>query len=188
MFSLIFAVLLVVGAPVYVYRSLSELRSGNEAMRDLLRKMSQSQDLLLDRKHHHDQLLMRYLQPAPSLASFIEKAAQENQLEVPESKDRPEVPHGKRYTERVTQVTMRKIGMAQLVKTLEKIDTSGYPVAITRLNIKKRSGAADMWDVELSVSAFDRKADKKEDGAATAGSASPASSGSAASGEEGAPL
>jgi general secretion pathway protein M len=133
--------------------------------------MNRSQDVLAERKRIRDQQLMRYARPAPQLASFIEKAAQENGIDVPESKDRPDAPKGKRYTERVTTVTLRKIGMAALVKTLEKIEQSGYPVAITRLVIKKRAGGPDMWDVELGVSAFDRKEEKKEGGAAGTSSA-----------------
>jgi general secretion pathway protein M len=170
--------LVVLGTPVAIYRSVSERRATNVAMRDLLDKMGRSQDVLGERKRVRVQQALRYQRPAPQLASFIEKAAQENGIEVPESKDRPDAPKGKRYTERVTVVTLRKIGMAALVRTLEKIEQSGYPVAITRLSIKKRSGGPDMWDVELGVSAFDRKEEKK-DGSAPGASGAPGGSASA---------
>ena len=37
-----------------------------------------------------------------------------------------------------------------------RIETSGYPVAATRLNIRKRSGENDSYDVEVGVSSYDR--------------------------------
>ena len=179
------ALLVLIGTPVTIYRSIADQRATNAQIRDLLEKMGRSQDVLSERKRVRDAQLLRYQRPAPQLASFLEKAAQENGLDVPESKDRPDAPKGKHYTERGTTVTLRKIGMAALVKTLEKIEQSGYPVAITRLNIKKRSGGPDMWDVELGVSAFDRKEDKKEGGASGSGSAKAAASSSAGAPEKG---
>jgi general secretion pathway protein M len=86
------------------------------------------------------------------------------------------VPHGKRYSERMTVVRMHKIGMKALAQTLEKVESSGYPVAITRLDIKPRAGEPDMYEVELGVSAFDRKPDAPA--ASAAASASAASSAS----------
>jgi general secretion pathway protein M len=74
-------------------------------------------------------------------------------------------------------VKIHKIGMLALAKTLEKIEQSGYPLAVTRLNVKPRSGEPDSYEVELGVSAYDRKADAPVSGAAA--TASPAGSASA---------
>jgi general secretion pathway protein M len=43
-----------------------------------------------------------------------------------------------------------------LLKFFEKIEQSGYPISISRLNIRKRGGEHDSFDVELGVSAFER--------------------------------
>jgi general secretion pathway protein M len=64
---------------------------------------------------------------------------------------------------------MHKIGMLALAKTLEQIESSGHPVAVTKLNLKPRAGEPDSYEVELGVSAYDRKA---EPAAAPASSAS----------------
>jgi general secretion pathway protein M len=175
------AVTVLVGVPAYVYSGVAAVRAENEKIRGLLAQMDRAESSLLERKQARDALLARYQRPAPPLAPLIEKAAQENGIEVPESKDRPDVPRGKKYTERITVVTLRKIGMGPLVKTLEKLELSGYPISVTRLNIKKRTGAPDSWDVELGVSAFDRKEEKKEGDSdasptATAGERAPAPS------------
>lgn len=156
-FGAVLALIVLLGIPVYIYTSVSSARDTNDRIRDLLGKMNRSQAALAERKQVRDRLQRRYDRPAPALAAFIEKAASQNGLEVPESKDRPDIPRGKNYTERVTEVKMRKIGLLALVKTLERIVGSGHPVAISRLTIKKRTGKPDTFDVELGVSAFDRK-------------------------------
>jgi general secretion pathway protein M len=52
--------------------------------------------------------------------------------------------------------------MLSLVKFMEKIAQSGHPVSITRLNVRKRGTELDSFDVEMIVSAFDRKAEEKK--------------------------
>ena len=64
--------------------------------------------------------------------------------------------------ERSTVVRMRKNGMLQLAKTLEQIEQQRLPIAISRLNIRRRGGEKDSYDVELGVSAFDRNETPKE--------------------------
>jgi general secretion pathway protein M len=77
-------------------------------------------------------------------------------LEVTDSVDRPEVPHGKRYVERSTVIHLKKSGMYPIAKFLESLEKSGLALAVTRLEIHKRSGEPDSYDVEVGVSAFDR--------------------------------
>ena len=67
----------------------------------------------------------------------------EVQVEIPESQDRQAVPHGKRFTERSTKITLRKVGMLKLVKFLEKIEQSGHPVRITQIDVRKRGTEPD---------------------------------------------
>lgn len=153
--------------PFALYRALSEKRSENQEVRDLIQSIHEAEGRVAERKARHDALLARYARPAPQLAGFIEDSAKQFGLTAAESQDRPDTPHGKRYNERVTVVKMHKIGMMALAKTLEHIESSGHPVAVTKLNLKPRAGEPDSFEVELGVSAFDRKPDP---------SASPASS------------
>jgi general secretion pathway protein M len=72
--------------------------------------------------------------------------------------DRPDVPIGKKYVERNTVIHLKKAGMLPVSRLLEAIEKSGHPVSVSRLNIRKRSGEPDSYDVEVGVSAFDRSA------------------------------
>ena len=98
----------------------------------------------------------------PPLATFVEDAAKANHIEISESSAKPDVPHGKKYNEHVLSVRMKKVGLLGFSKTLEKIERSGYPVSITKLKLTPRAGEPDAYDIEMHVSAFERKADAKE--------------------------
>ncbi|APR82073.1 Hypothetical protein A7982_07422 [Minicystis rosea] len=155
----ILGVFIVLLAPIGIYTMLSSKRSESRDLREVIEQVYGARSQIAERKAKKDALVARYAKTAPPLPGFIEESAKENGLSAAESQDRPETPHGKRYSERVTVVKMHKAGMLAVAKTLEKIEQSGYPVAVTRLNIKPRAGEPDSYEVELGVSAFDRKPD-----------------------------
>lgn len=111
----------------------------------------------------------RYSRPAPQLQAFLARLAAEAAVEIPESQDRQVVPRGKRFDERSTKITLRKVGMLKLSRFLEKIVNSGHPVRITQIDIRKRGTEPDSYDVDMIVSAFDRKAPEKPAAAARDG-------------------
>ncbi|WP_437967644.1 hypothetical protein WMF04_50285 [Sorangium sp. So ce260] len=152
-------VLVLLLVPIGLASIASSKRTDNQEVRDLLQQIYEASGKVNERKAQKDALLARYARPAPALAGFIEDAAKQQGLTAAESQDRPDVPHGKKYTERVTVVKMHRIGMLGLAKMLERIESSGHPVAVTKLNIKPRAGEPDSYEVELGVSAFDRKGD-----------------------------
>jgi general secretion pathway protein M len=154
--GVIFGALFFVGLPLYLYTELRSARAHNQQIRDILHRMDSAGELLTERRREREAQDMRYANPAPALATFIEGAAKANGLEVPDTTDRPDVP-GKVFTERVTQVTMRKVNLKPLVKMLEKMERSGHPVGITQLGIKKRLSGPDEYDVSMAVSAYDKK-------------------------------
>jgi general secretion pathway protein M len=150
---------LVLLGPISVWSAVSSKRAEAAEIRDLIDQIQSARTAIAERKAKREAMLARYAKPAPPLAGFIEEAAKENGATAAESQDRPETPHGKRYTERTTVVRIHKIGMLAVAKMLEKIEQSGHPVAITRLSIKPRAGQPDSYEVELGVSAYDRKPD-----------------------------
>jgi general secretion pathway protein M len=156
------AALLVLALPMYAWSAVHDARDANDQIRDLVGDIYKARMSVGELRAKQDALLARYSKPAPALAGFIEDAAKANSITIADSQDKPEVPHGKRYTERITVVKLHKVGMLNLVKLLEKIEQSGHPVVISRLNIRPRSGEPDSYEVELGVSAYDRKADPKD--------------------------
>jgi general secretion pathway protein M len=170
------AIVLLAG-PIGIWTHVHSKRSENQDVRDLIDQIYEARAAVGERKAKRDAIVARYAKPAPPLATFIEKVATENGASAADTQDLPEVPHGKRYSERSTKVKIHKIHMLALAKMLEAIEQSGYPVAVTRLNVKPRSGEPDSYEVELGLSAFDRKAEVPAP--AAAGSAAPSASASA---------
>ncbi|MDC0740236.1 hypothetical protein [Polyangium mundeleinium] len=158
----IMAALLVLAMPIYAWSAVSSSRTENDEIRALIDEVYKARLSVAERKAKQDALLARYGRPAPALAGFIEDAAKQNGITIADAQDKPEVPHGKKYSERLTVVKMHKVGMLALVKTIERIEQSGHAVAVTRLNIRPRAGEPDSYEVELGVSAYDRKPDAKE--------------------------
>lgn len=148
--------LVLIGLPVGLESLVHAKRSDNDDLRTALDNVQRARAEVRERQLKKDSIAQRYANRAPSLAGFLEQAARTQKLEVTDSVDRPEIPHGKRYTERNTVIHLKKAGMGAIARFLENIEKSGKAVALTRLNIRKRSGEPDSYDVEIGVSAYDR--------------------------------
>lgn len=163
----VFAGLLLLAVPAGVAALLGSKRADNEALREAVSSIQASRAQIATRDKEKKEVAQRYANVTPPLASFLEKLAAQSQIEIPESQDRAVVPHGKRFEERSTKIVLRKVGMLNLVKFMEKVAQSGHPVSLSRVNIRKRATEPDSYDVEMIVSAYDRKADEKKKDAKT---------------------
>jgi general secretion pathway protein M len=162
------------GLPVGLEVAVHSRRSDVEELRAALDAVQSGRAQVRDRQARKDAIATRYGKKAPALAGFIEQLARAQKLEVTDSVDRPEVPHGKKFTERDTIIHLKKAGLGPISRFLESVEKSGYPVAIARLDLRKRSGEPDSYDVEIGVSSYDR-VEKAESSAPapTGGAANP---------------
>lgn len=167
------AALLFLGGPYLLFSSVWQARTENQAIRDFIDTVNESRGKIEQKRAAQDALLLRYAKTVP--ANFIDDAAKTNAIELADNSKKPDVPRGKKFTEHVQLVHMRKVGLLALSKMLEKLETGGYPLAVTRLNIKPRGGEQDSYDVELGISTYERKADaaKKDSTPAPADSEEP---------------
>lgn len=154
----VFGVMMFLAIPIGIAATVHGQSSENDALREAITAIEDAREQIQKANLARETVTQRYAAAAPPLAAFLSKVAGEVQVEIPESQDRQPVPHGKRYTERSTKIVLRKVGMLKLVKLLEKIETSGHPMAVSSLNIHKRASEPDSFDVDMVVSAFDRKA------------------------------
>lgn len=156
--ALVFAALVILGLPVATSALVSSRRSENADIRSTIGKIQAARTLIQRRKAEKAALDQKYSNPAPPLAGLLAKFASDVGVDIPESQDRAVVPHGKHYQQRSTKIVLHRVGMLKLVKFMEKIEQSGHPVSITGLDIRKRGAEPDSYDVEMVVSAYDRKA------------------------------
>jgi general secretion pathway protein M len=152
----VLGVLLFVGLPAGLEFAVISRHADVTELRAALDAVQEKRAAIRERQSKKDSIASRYVKRAPVLAGFIEELARAQKLEVTDSVDRPEVPHGKKFSERSTTIHLRKSGMAPIAKFLESVETSGYPVTLSRLDLRKRAGEPDSYDVEVGVSAYDR--------------------------------
>ncbi|MEO8799525.1 MAG: hypothetical protein ABI551_16655 [Polyangiaceae bacterium] len=142
--------------PILVESILIARRAQITDLREAIESVQSSRASIRDRQARHDQVAMRYAKKVPLLAGFLQETARAQKLEVTDSTDRPDVPIGKKYIEKSTVVHLKKVGMYPLAKFMEAIEQSGSPVTISQLALRKRGGENDSYDVEISLSAFER--------------------------------
>ena len=150
------AVVLLLAVPFGLEAWVRSSRADDDDLRQALADVQDARGRVRERQAKKDAIAARYTKKAPALAGFLEQTARQQKLEVTDSTPLPDVPHGKRYVEHGTDIHLKKTGMLPFAKFLESIEESGYPVAITRLNIRKRSGENDSYDIEIGVSSYDR--------------------------------
>lgn len=153
------ASVLLLAVPLGLSSLVSSRRAENEELRDALAAVNGARGKIRDRQAKKSAILMRYDKPAPQLGGYIEQHAKAAGLQISDVLDRPDVSHGKHYTERHTVIQLKNAGMGAIAKFLESMEQSEHPIAITRLNIRKRAGEPDSYGpIEVGVSAYDRTA------------------------------
>ncbi|HEY6727317.1 MAG TPA: hypothetical protein VI197_24955 [Polyangiaceae bacterium] len=166
MFVVVFGIFAILVIPLGLTAYLGSISSENESMREAMATLQQSRSVLEKRAEEQVKMDARYERTTPPLAGFLAGIAQRHKIEIPETQDQAEVPHGKRFSERSTKITLRDVGMLKLAEFMQGVATSGYPVSISRMNIRKKATPPDSYNVQLTVSAFDRKAEEKPEVAA----------------------
>ena len=151
-------VMVILLVPVGVSALLSDVRERNQTLQDAIARIEAEGDVIRERQAKQEALLARYKQPAPALAGFLDKAASASGVNIPEVKDQSPVAHGKRYEERSTSISFRKVGLLGLVKFMERVSGGSEPISISKLTVRKRGVEPDTYDVQMTVSAFHRLA------------------------------
>jgi general secretion pathway protein M len=167
-FGGIMGVVFLVAAPIALAATTASRKAENNSMREAMTAIAAARSELERIDSARLKIEVRYAHAAPPLAGFLEQAAALNKIEIPESQDRPVVPHGsKRYEERSTKIELQKVGMKNLSLFLETVENSGFPLRVSALSIRKRATENDSWDVSVQISAFDRKTPEKPKPAAS---------------------
>lgn len=156
-----FVVFLLLLVPLGVTALVGSKQTESEELREAIDAIRASEQELAEQAAERKALETKYGRPAPPLAGFLATQAEASELEIPESQDQASIPHGKQYEERSTKIVLRKTGMLNLLKFMERIEQARHPISISRLNIRKRGTESDSYDVQMIVSAFDRKVKEK---------------------------
>jgi hypothetical protein len=142
---------------------LATLGERNADMRQALRDLETRREPYLREKAKTLELEQRIGRTPVQLQGYLEAAAKEAGVEIPESNERPPAPAGKHYVERAVDLRLRQVKIDALVKFLRKIESGpNNVVMVTSLSIRTRDDKHEDLDVELTVSTFDHATEKKE--------------------------
>jgi type II secretory pathway component PulM len=156
----VLVVLLIASVPFVTEALLNSKMARNESLRQALADVEAEAPAVLKRRAERDALLVRYETPPPALAGFLARAATETGFEIPELKDGSPVARGKKYEERSTSISIRKVGLRELVLFMEKVSGGVQPISVSKLNVRRHSAPPDVYDVQMTVSAYHRLATK----------------------------
>jgi general secretion pathway protein M len=156
------AVLALAAIPLGLSALTSDAEVTHTELLEAIERIEAEGDTVRERQAEREALLARYETPVPALAGYLDKAAQASGVTIPESKDPSPLAHGKKFEERFTSVSLRKVGLLGLVKFMEKVSGGPEPISITKLNVRKRGTEPDSYDVQMTVSAYHRIAPKEK--------------------------
>ena len=152
------ACLLPLAIPFGIEAVVRSAQGDNDDLRQALADVQDARGRMRERQAQKDATVARYAKTTPPLAGYLEQMARQQKLEVTDSTPLTDIPHGKRYLEHGTNIHLKKTGMLALSLFLEALEKSGYPVAVTKLDVRKRSGEPDSYDVEVGVASYERTA------------------------------
>jgi hypothetical protein len=152
-----FTLMVVVFIPFAVESLLGESREQNEQLTQVTSELVANQAAVAKSDAQRKAVAGRYAKTAPPLGAFVDGLARSLEVDVTENQDQPVVPHGKRVDERSVRMNLRRTGLGNLARLLEKVAQAGHPIVVSKLNIRKRMSEPDSFDVDVVFSAYDRK-------------------------------
>jgi general secretion pathway protein M len=140
----------------FVFSQIDDLAEGNAEIREALAVIAKNRDTYLEAKARSQAQELRIGTEPPQLTADIEAAAREENVQIAESNERPEIPIGKKYLEHELELKIRQVDLVSLTKFLRRVETGPRLIFVNRLSIKRRFSDADQLDVELTATAFER--------------------------------
>jgi type II secretory pathway component PulM len=148
-------------------RQNAEIADDNAQLRGALELIGSKRAQLLQLAEARKAATQRYSKHTPPLGTFLESKAKEHKLTLQEVTDQPEKASGS-YRRRSVRASINDVDLTSLVKLLDGIVTSEYPVAVDQVQIEHYQ-AGDKYRLKLGVLTFDKK-----EGKATAAAGKPA--------------
>ena len=164
-----FVVLVTLGVGYFITDGLETLDQRNSDMRQALRDLDTQRDAYLRMKSKAAQQETRLGQTPVQLQGYLEQAAKEAGVEIPESTPREQATSNKAFIERSVELRLGAVTLDQLTKFLKAVETGRSMVVVTALEVHTRDDKHEQLDVTMTVSTYERKPDtgkgtsKKED-------------------------
>ena len=167
----IFCITVAAVAFALVQRKTSRLEAAIEENEKILDTIESRKDELKEQTTLKKMNEARFEKKPPELLGTLEQLAGEVGIDIPESRDLPDETIGKKWIVKSADIRLKKIGLDTLVKLMVKIKNQNrkFPIAMTKINIKKRHGEPNSYDIQMTVASFSKKQAKKKKSKKTKG-------------------
>jgi|GEM_PF-3461836 len=148
---------------VIVQNKISQLEGIVEEQSQILSQLKLKKDEIKERISKKKQNEQKFQSAPPILTGLLDKLGDEAGIDIPESRDLPDETIDKKWIQKSVEIKLRKINLESLVSFLVKIKNQNrfFPIAVTKINIRKRIGEVNSFDVEMTVATYTLK-EKKE--------------------------
>ena len=149
--------LFVTVLPVYLLSSsVSSLEDENEELRTMIRDFHRNEAQLREIAAKRNRAKARYARKPPQLSSFVAEQSKRFGIEVREFSDQPNRKEVG-FTRHHLRVKLPNgLGLRPIMKFLEAVDNSVYPIAIERVKIEHYQAGDSYNGVEVDVISFER--------------------------------
>jgi hypothetical protein len=143
-------------AVFFVRSAIGDVRLENEERAGTLRVLEVRGPHYLRQKQEQSRSEPRG-KPIP-LQSMVDSTSQKVGVMTPDTKALPEQRHGDTWIEKSMEISLREAGLEQLTRFMETIEGNRrqFPVAITKLELRKRRRGEDAFDVKMTISTYEQ--------------------------------
>jgi len=94
----------------------------------------------------------------PPLQTLVDGIVKKIDMPDPDTKELPNVNHEDVWNEHGVEISWREVSLLQLTRFMEEVEGNKrrYPVAITRLEIRKKRQGEDSFDVTMAISTYEK--------------------------------
>ena len=96
------------------------------------------------------------MKPTP-LRTLVDGVANKIDAPDPDTKELSDQHYGNEWIVHAVEVTIRSMGLEKLTKFMEEVEANRrkFPIAITKLEIRKRKHTPDSFDVKMTISTYE---------------------------------
>lgn len=150
----LFLVLVVFLVVFLVGRTVTSLDDEHEEGAKILKMLSSEGQKYLEAKQQESKRPEG--KPIP-LRTLVDRVGALHGITVQDVNELPDEKHGTRWIEHAVELSIREVGLLALTKFMEEVEShkSRFPVAITKLDIRKRRRVPDSFDVTMNISTYE---------------------------------
>jgi len=144
-------------AAFFVQTAIGDIEEENEIREETLRYVAlegpKFQEAQADQRD-----VARGQEKPPPLRTLVDGVVNKIGMPDPDTKELPDQSRGDSWTEYGVEVAWREVSLEQFTKFMEEVEGNRrrFPIAITRLEVRKRRPGEDIFDVTMAISTFEK--------------------------------